>query len=59
MNPTLSKYSTVELHVELDHRAKNPTWFIRELVSEGHDLDSEDFCAATDWMDDVSFEVQS
>lgn len=47
----LRKISTQELLAELAFREKNPQWFIRELVEEGHDLDNEDFYAATDWMD--------
>ena len=50
----LKKYSTKELQKELDYRAKNPTWFIRDLVAKGYDLDTEEFSQATAWMDDPS-----
>ncbi len=54
----LRSISTHELQKELEFRAKNPQWFIRELVEDGFDLDNDDFRAATEWMDDDSFRVE-
>ena len=51
---SLGKYSNEELHNELKHREENPTWFFRDLVEEGYDLEDEGFQEATAWMDDSS-----
>lgn len=48
----ISKISSEDLKKELERRENNPTWFIRDLVSEGHDLDNDDFRDATNWMED-------
>ena len=48
----LNKYSNEELIRELEHREQNPTWFFRELVQEGYDLDGPEFEQATNWMDE-------
>ncbi len=52
----IREFTTAELEAELERRQKqeDPTWFIRDLVHEGHDLDTPEFEAATDWMDDPS-----
>lgn len=43
---------TTQLQAEIDRRQNNPTWFIRELVRDEHNLDNDDFQTATDWMDE-------
>lgn len=49
----LSKYTTEELRKELEHRERHPEWCIRELITEGYDLDNDPgFEAGTAWMDD-------
>jgi len=48
----LKNISTTDLIAELNHREQHPEWFMRELVEDGIDCDSEGFRAATDWMDD-------
>ena len=53
----LNEFTTKELEDELERRKNNPTWFFRELASEGLLPDSddpgyEDFQDATAWMDD-------
>lgn len=54
MDPRLKNYTTEQLLAEIRSREANPTWFIRELVAEGFDLDTEGFDNATAWMDDAS-----
>jgi hypothetical protein len=48
----MNQYTTAELLAELKRREENPTWFIRDLVAEGYDLDNDAFRDATAWMDE-------
>jgi len=55
---SLSKFTNEELEAELERRRKNPTWWIREAVTEGIIPDSnepgyDEFCEATAWMDEA------
>lgn len=54
--PTAELVNELEqLKIELESRERNPTWFFRDLVEQGYDLDDDGFCQATEWMDDPGF----
>lgn len=54
-NPDLSNISTDDLAAEIKRREENPTWFIKDLVADGHDLDTDEFREATAWMDEADY----